>query len=122
MTVQECYTAMGADYDSVIGRLRMDDRIQKFLLMFLKDPNYKLLCESMEAKNAEESFRAAHTIKGMGQNLSLTPLYESASRLSDFLRNRTDISEEAALEFETLKAEYEKTAGAIRQLCEGTDA
>lgn len=117
MTVQECYAAMGADYDNVLGRLRMDDRIQKFLLMFLKDPNYKLLCESMEAQNAEGAFRAAHTIKGMGQNLSLTPLYESASRLSDFLRNRTDVSEEAALEFATLKTEYEKTVGAIQQLC-----
>ncbi|MBP3366541.1 MAG: Hpt domain-containing protein [Treponema sp.] len=116
MTVQECYAEMGADYDGVFGRLRKDERIQKFLLMLLKDPSYDLLCTSMEAGNAEEAFRAAHTIKGVGQNLSLTPLYESASRLSDFLRNRSDITDEARSEFETLKAESKKTADCIRRL------
>ncbi len=116
MTVQECYAAMGADYDGVFSRLRKDERIQKFLLMLLKDPSYALLCESMEAGNAEEAFRAAHTIKGVGQNLSLTPLYESASRLSDFLRGRNDITDEARNEFGTLKEECKKTADCIRQL------
>ena len=31
MTVKECYEAMGADYDDVMGRLRKDERVQKFL-------------------------------------------------------------------------------------------
>lgn len=116
MTVQECYAEMGADYNGVLSRLMKDERIQKFLLMFLNDPSYTLLCSSMKNENAEDAFRAAHTIKGVGQNLSLTPLYESASRLSDFLRGKSDISDDARAEFQTLTKEYEKTAEAIRQL------
>ena len=43
MTVKECYEKMGADYDSVMGRLRKDERVQKFLLKFLNDKSYELL-------------------------------------------------------------------------------
>ena len=37
MTVRECYEAMGADYEDVLGRLRKDERIQKFVLKLLND-------------------------------------------------------------------------------------
>lgn len=116
MTVQECYAEMGADYDGVFSRLRKDERIRKFLLMFLSDPSYELLCSSVESRNAEETFRAAHTLKGVGQNLSLTALYESASRLSDLLRGRTEFSDDVLPEFNVLAAEYKKAAECIRKL------
>ncbi|MCM1321427.1 MAG: Hpt domain-containing protein [Bacteroides sp.] len=116
MTVQECYTTLGADYDGVFNRLRKDERIVKFLLMFLKDPSYDQLKSAIEARNAENAFRAAHTIKGVGQNLSLTALYESASRLSDIFRNRTDFCDDALPEFETLTREYQKAVDCIQQL------
>ena len=32
MTVKECYEAIGADYEDVMGRLRKDERVQKFVL------------------------------------------------------------------------------------------
>ena len=43
MTVKECYDAMGADYEDVLGRLRKDERIQKFVLKLLNDKSYELL-------------------------------------------------------------------------------
>ena len=87
MTLQECYAAMGGDYDDVAGRLRSDRLIQKFVLKFAEDGSYQLLVDSMAAKNYDDAFRAAHTIKGVCQNLGFTRLLDSSSRLSEALRH-----------------------------------
>lgn len=60
MTLQECYEAMGGDYQDVISRLRSDRLVQKFVLKFLDDASFDLFCSSMESKNYEEAFRAVH--------------------------------------------------------------
>lgn len=67
MTLQECYLALGGDYDEVMGRLRSEKLVQKFVLKFLQDGSYDLLVTSMAEGNYEEAFRAAHTIKGICQ-------------------------------------------------------
>ena len=41
MTIKECYEAMGGDYEDVLKRLMNEARIQKFALMFKKDPSLK---------------------------------------------------------------------------------
>ena len=71
MTVKECYEIIGANYEEVESRLRTEERIKKFLLKVLNDKSYDLLCDSIKQKNMEEAFRAAHTLKGISQNLSL---------------------------------------------------
>ncbi len=87
MTLQDCYAALGGDYADVSARLRSDRLVQKFLLRYLDDPSFSLLCTAMAEKDAGEAFRAAHTIKGVCQNLSFSRLFESSSRLSDALRH-----------------------------------
>lgn len=86
MTLKECYAALEGDYEGVLGRLRSEKMVQKFVLKFLNDKSYELLETSMAAQNYEEAFRAAHTIKGVCQNLSFTRLYESSHRLTENLR------------------------------------
>ena len=86
MTVKECYEIIGANYEEVESRLRTEERIKKFLLKVLNDKSYDLLCDSIKQKNMEEAFRAAHTLKGISQNLSLTTLYQSSNLLSEKLR------------------------------------
>ncbi len=116
MTVKECYEKMGADYDSVMGRLRKDERVQKFLLKFLNDKSYELLCSSMEANDMNEAFRAAHTIKGVCQNLSLDPLYESASVLAERLRDGQEYAEDVEILVEQVKKDYTRTIECISEL------
>ncbi len=87
MTLQECYAALGGDYQEVLGRLRSESLVQKFLLKFPDDPSYSLLETSLAAENWPEAFRGAHTIKGVCQNLSFTALYCSSSQLCDALRD-----------------------------------
>lgn len=118
MTLQECYAAMGGDYANAIGRLRSERLVQKFVLKFLNDGSYDLLCRSLEEKNYEEAFRAAHTIKGVCQNLSFTLLGKSSSELSEALRH--GYTPEADALTEQVKAEYQQTAQAIRAFQEAS--
>lgn len=117
MTLQELYVEIGGDYEEVRGRLPSDKFIQKFVLKFVDDKSYELLLSSLEAGNGEEAFRAAHTIKGMCQNLGFSMLQGSSSQLTEALRG--GLSPEAGPLLEQVKADYEKTVGAIRAFQEG---
>lgn len=119
MTLQECYAAMGGNYEDAIGRLRSERLVQKFVLKFMADGSYDLLCRSLEEKNYSEAFRAAHTIKGVCQNLSLTKLQDSSSRLCESLRGGYT-PESEALARET-GADYQQTVSAIRAFQEALE-
>lgn len=116
MTIQECYTALHGDYEDVLSRLRSDRLVQKFMFKFLDDPSYDTLCRAMAAKDREEAFRAAHTIKGVCQNLSFTKLYRSADALCEALRNEWAPDAEALAE--RVHADYQITVSAIRNFQE----
>lgn len=119
MTLQECYAAMGGDYNDAISRLRSDRLVQKFVLKFANDGSYDLLCQSIDEKNYPEAFRAAHTIKGVCQNLSLTKLQASSSALAETLRDGS-WKEEAVGLLEQVKADYQETISAIRSFQNST--
>ncbi len=112
MTLKECYAALEGDYESVMGRLPSEKFVQKFVLKFLNDGSYDLLLRSMEAEDYAEAFRAAHTIKGVCQNLAFTRLYHSSSELSEALRN--GLTPEAPALVERVAADYRQTIEAIR--------
>lgn len=112
MTLQECYAALGGDYDGVLGRLHSEKMLQKFVLKFLDDPNFDLLCTSMTSEDYTEAFRAAHTIKGICQNLDFTTLYKSSAQLCESLRS--GCSTESPALFEQVQADYKLTADAIQ--------
>ncbi len=112
MTLQECYEAIGGDYQDVISRLRSDRLVQKFVLKFLDDGSYDLFCSSMESGNYEEAFRAVHTIKGICQNLGFRRLLKSSAEMSDALRHGwTPEADTLTPEF---KEDYTLTADTIR--------
>lgn len=116
MTVQECYEAFGGNYAECLSRLRTDERIAKFLGKFLEDGSYSLLIDSLEQRNVSEAFRAAHTLKGVCMNLSLTRLCDSAVKLTEALRNRTEYGDDIAPLLEKVKIDYAQLAENIAQL------
>lgn len=113
MTIEECYTALGGDYEDVIARLRSERLVRKFALKFLDDKSYELFCTTMEQRNYEEAFRAVHTIKGVCQNLSFNRLLQSSSQMADALRHGWTPEADALVE--PLKADYLATVNAICQ-------
>lgn len=116
MTVKECYEIMGGDYDDVLNRLRTDDRIVRFLSRVAADTTFELLQNSLKDGKVDEAFRAAHTLKGVCMNLSLTRLQKSSSNLTEALRGKTEISGAVAPLFETVKTDYELTVKSINEL------
>ena len=117
MTLQECYAAMGGNYEEVLGRLRSDRLIQKFVMKFVNDSSYQLLLDSMASGDYEEAFRAAHTLKGVSQNLSFTKLYRSSHEITEALRDKS--YDKAAQLFTKVEADYLQTVAAI-QAFQGT--
>lgn len=111
MTLQDCYQALGGDYDDVMGRLRKESMVEKFVFRFLEDQSFSVLCSAIQEKNREEAFRAAHTIKGVCQNLGFTKLLESSSDLTEALR--TQWEESVPSLFERVTADYNQAAAAI---------
>ena len=47
MTLQDCYDALGGDYADVSARLHSERLVQKFVLKYLDDRSFDLLCTSI---------------------------------------------------------------------------
>ena len=120
MTVKECYDMMGGGYEEVIKRLLDDKRVLKFAVKFLDDSSYDTLQESMAQEDYETAFRAAHSIKGVCQNLGFAKLSESSAALTEALRGgkNQDTSE---LERQ-VREDYEKTVQGIKAMQESDAA
>jgi len=86
MNLRECYIGFGGDFDEVLGRLRREETIQKFVYKFLDDKSFHMFEVSMDNKKYTEALRAVHTLKGICQNLSFTRLYESSSLVTKALK------------------------------------
>ena len=114
MTMQECYAQMGADYADVLRRLYNEAMIHKFVLLFLKDDSYQNLERALEKQDVKEAFRAAHTLKGVCQNLGFTNLYAPAAALTETLR--AGQLEGTDVQFKAVKKQYRITTEAIRAL------
>ena len=112
MTLQECYAALEGDYQEVLGRLYSEALVQKFVGKFLSDKSFQLLQDTLKAEDYEEAFRAAHTLKGVTQNLSFTRLYQSSHEITEALRTK---DYDLALQLlPKVEGDYPRTAEAIR--------
>ncbi len=116
MTIKECYAELGGDYESVLGRLRSDERIIRFLTRVPSDPCFAELEAAMSAGDAQAAFRAAHTLKGICLNLSLDKLFVSSNALTDALRGKDEITNEAKAFYENVSIDYKNTVLVISKL------
>lgn len=75
----------------------------------IKDNKLEELEKSIEEKDYNKAFEAAHALKGMLSNLSLDPITKPISEMTELLRSRTDTDYssmlgEAKKQMENLKA------------------
>lgn len=114
MNIKDCYDSIGADFEDVLGRLGSEKLIERFALKFLEDDSYSNLKEALAEKNAENAFRAAHTLKGVCLNLGLKNLYTVSSDLTEKLRGRSlDGADEL---FEKVREQYDITVNALKNV------
>lgn len=112
MTLKDCYDALGGGYEDVMGRLHSERLVQRIVLKFVDDPSFDTLCTALEAGNQEEAFRAAHTMKGVCQNLGFAKLGDSSSRMTEHLRAGDMDAGRAMLE--EVRQDYTQAVNAIR--------
>jgi len=78
----------------------MDD--ENFYLTLVKmvpgDAGFQNLEKALGEQNLDAAFEAAHALKGVLGNLSLTPLYEPVQEITELLRNRTEMDYTPLLE------------------------
>lgn len=113
MTVENFYEYIRGDYVGTKARLMTDERILRFVNKFPADGSYRLLLDSIASSNVEEAFRAAHTIKGVAQNLGFTALYLSSQQVTEILRGG---SLDVADKMPELTKCYELTIDGINKL------
>lgn len=114
MNLKDCYIKFGGDFDEVLGRLRREQTIQKFIYKFLDDKSFRLFEESMGNKDYAEALRAIHTLKGICQNLSFTRLFESSSLVTKALKEND--WNKAVDMMPQLSKDYYETINAIEEL------
>ncbi len=112
MTLKECYSSFGGDFDSVLLRLSREQLVEKFVYKFLDDKSFHLFKTSMENKDYVEALRAVHTLKGICQNLSFTKLYES-SNITTLALKENDY-QKAAESMPQLSEDYHLIINAIK--------
>lgn len=86
ISMREAYEKIGANYDDACARLMGEEMLSRFALKFLDDESMDKLEAAMAAGDAEGAFMAAHTLKGVSQNLGFDNLYEPAVVVTEALR------------------------------------
>ena len=114
MNLKECYSALGGNYESVLSRLMTEKLVNRFVLKFLNDASYENLVNSLKDENIEEAFRAAHTLKGVCQNLSFDRLFESSNAITEVLRDGNITMANEILP--KVESDYKQTIDAIKNL------
>lgn len=113
MDKKELLKAAGVDYDGALARFMGNEGLlTRFLKKFLDDPNFLDLQGAMERGDAEAAFRAAHTLKGVAGNLSLSELYDNAAKIAEALRGG-DL-EAAKTLLPDVQAAYKKITDALQ--------
>lgn len=75
------------DIDGALYRFSGDKQFYASLLMgFLLDPTFSELKKSLDDKDWDAAFTAAHALKGLAGNLGFTPLFHSIGELVILIR------------------------------------
>ena len=117
ISMREAYKKIGANYDDACARLMGEEMLARFALKFLDDESMDKLEAAMAAGDAEGAFMAAHTLKGVSQNLGFDNLYEPAVVVTEALRG-ADAVDGAREGMHALQQQYTATMSALREAAE----
>ena len=79
----------GANVEEGLNRCMNNEAFYlKLVNLFLMNNDFNKLKEAIDNNNLEEGFKAAHALKGVLGNLSLTPLSNIIYEMTELLRNK----------------------------------
>ncbi|MCR4562017.1 MAG: Hpt domain-containing protein [Bacilli bacterium] len=109
MLTVEAMQNYGADTATGISRCANKDTLYLRLVKMVPiNDGFEKLYAAIEAKDLEAGFQAAHGLKGILANLSITPLLDPVVEITELLRNKTDADYSPLIE--KIKEERNKLA------------
>ena len=82
----------GANIEEGLGRCIGNEALYlRLVRMIPAEANFDKLQSALQAGDLDAAFEAAHALKGVFGNLSLTPMFEVCSEMTELLRARTDM-------------------------------
>ena len=103
----------GADVETGLKRCVNNEALYLRLVGSVCDePGFTKLKESVEAGDLSGAFEAAHALKGVLGNLSLTPVYDKTVEITELLRANTD------MDYTKLMNEIFELRDDLRQKCQ----
>lgn len=114
MTLQEFYAQIGGSYADTVRRLCSESFVLHFVKKYPANPSFDELCEAVDRSDWESAFRAAHTLKGVAQNLGFDGLYRAAFALTEEMRGGAPLKN-AAL-YDAVTKQQQIVLDAVRQL------
>lgn len=114
---EKAFIAAGNDYAALSERACGDrELIRELMNMFAADDNWRKMCSSIDACDAENAFRAAHSLKGSSGMMGFNALFEEMKIITDMLR--CGDLEGAKSILDSVRAEYDKAVKLITELLE----
>ena len=113
--LEKFYSAIGSNANPVIERFGGNAEITKrFIKKFAAEESYENLKKALASNEAEEAFRAAHTLKGICLNLGFDCLFEKSSIITEYSRSKNIV--DANKFFPELEREYIKLIALLQEL------
>lgn len=107
----------GVDVDTGVARfVGKQELYVKFLGKFLQDTSFENMKKSIEQEQYPEAFEYAHSMKGVCGNLSLSPVTEQVSEMTEILRNKETLPEDEKQRVQELLAVMTKSYGDVIQI------
>ena len=102
----------GANVDEGLARCMDNEAFYlRLVKMAAEDKCFDRLAQAVDDGDKQAAFSAAHDLKGVLGNLSLTPIYDAVSRMTELLRSGADTNYPAML------AEVTEQRDRLRALC-----
>ncbi len=98
MLTIDALRAFGANVDEGLARCMNNEAFYLRLVKKAADDGcFDSLVHALEAHDKSAAFDAAHNLKGVMGNLSITPIYDPASQMTELLRSGADADYQALL-------------------------
>lgn len=103
----------GADTAEGLARCFGNEALYLRLVnMVPAEENFTKLSDMLALYDLDGAFEAAHALKGVLGNLSLTPMYEKVAEITELLRSRTE------MDYSVLLKELLDMRDELEKLCE----
>lgn len=112
MITIESLKNFGANTEEGLGRCMGNEALYLRLVATIPaEKNFERLKTAIDSKNLDEAFEAAHALKGVLGNLALTTMYDMAVKITEPLRNRTE------MDYGSMVAELLALRDKLSELC-----